>query len=171
MRGSVAALAAALAVLALAGCSDEKDAPEPEPVRWRGVVLVSLPGETVQQLQDGEEGPYAEAARRNGYPSAEELLRRADDLGLDDQQRADLADLHLRTTTAASNLGTQMLDAYLALEQEFQKAEPDMGVVQRRSDDVGLYHGRLTSLHLAAHAIAGSMLTPAQLAAYQDLAR
>ena len=123
----------------------------------------------VEGLRLGAGLGYAKPAELNGYPGPAHLISLADEIPLDDAQRAAIEDIFERMRADAILLG----DAYLAAERRLDEAFRDKTVspekLERLTAAAGDAQARLRARHLAAHLEAKALLTPEQIMRYEAL--
>lgn len=132
-------IAALLAACALAVPVSAETPDAPYAVQ-QSRAIKKLSDEDIAALRAGNGMGLAKAAELNGYPGPAHVLALADRLQLTAAQRQEVAAIHARMGAGARPLG----EAVIA-------------------------HGRLRAVHLAAHLSTRALLSPEQIALYQQL--
>ena len=131
--------------------------------------IKALSDDDIAALQNGEGMGMAKAAELNGYPGPKHVLDLARQLQLTDGQWRGVQAIFDRMSAAAKPLGGKLIAQEQALDQLFAKGDitPDRLVVATAA--IAELQGRLRSVHLAAHLETRALLSPDQIARYQQL--
>ncbi|MBA2451042.1 MAG: hypothetical protein H0V51_23765 [Chloroflexi bacterium] len=97
------------------------------------------------------------------------VLELAEDLALNDEQRATMQALVDQMKAEAVPLGERFLARYAALEGAFRDGEITAESLQQHAVAIGQVEGALRATHLKYHLLTKPLLTDAQLAAYAHL--
>ena len=131
--------------------------------------IKALSDDDLAALRKGEGMGMAKAAELNGYPGPKHVLQLAAQLGLTDAQRRDVQAIFDRMSTAAKPLGAELIERERALDQLFAKADISPDPLATTTAAIGELQGRLRAVHLAAHLETRALLSPDQIARYQQL--
>ena len=131
--------------------------------------IAALSAEETASLLDGAGMGFARAAELNGVPGPRHSLDMADDLHLDDAQRARLQQVFERMQARARALGADIVAAERDLDRLFRDGVAGAAEIDRRSVDLGRLYGELRATHLTAHIETAAVLTPHQAARYAEL--
>jgi len=119
-------------------------------------------------LERGEGFGMALAADRTGYPGPRHVLDLKNELKLTPQQEAAMEKLSMQMHEQAVKRGKEVLIAEERLEAMFAQDRPE-AELREQAYRVATLRAELRWSHLSAHLAARKLLTPEQLAAYQQL--
>ena len=131
--------------------------------------IKALSDEDVAALRNGEGMGLAKAAELNGYPGPAHLLALAAPLGLTEDQRHQITAILERMRAAAKALGAEIVAREQSLDQLFAKGDITPDRLPAETAAISALQGRLRAVHLAAHLETRPLLTPGQVALYQQL--
>ena len=131
--------------------------------------LKSFSAEEIEAYLAGDGMGLAKVAELNGYPGPKHILELADQLDLTPAQRESVTASFDRMHTEAVRLGSEIIEAEKSLDALFGSAQPQAAEVSGRLVEIGTLEGRLRHAHIAAHLEMRSLLTPEQIAVYQEL--
>jgi Spy/CpxP family protein refolding chaperone len=119
-------------------------------------------------IERGEGFGMAMPADHAGYPGPRHVLDMAADLHLTADQRAGMEKIFGAMKEKALARGKELFEAQARLEQMFRdgRTEADLREQAFRVDSI---HAELRWVHLSAHLAAQKILTPEQIAKYQQL--
>lgn len=175
-----------LLVLALAGCivPNTSFAPEPAPgvtpsaapeaapsTPYAGQEqrdIKALSAEEIQGYRTGAGLGYAKPAELNSYPGPLHALDMAGRLGLTDEQTATLTALRQDMLAKAVPLGDRYLFVEGAIEQGFRDGTLDEASLAALLQESGDIVAKLRLAHLEAHLATKNVLTPHQVALYDE---
>lgn len=129
----------------------------------------SLSAEEVESLLRGDGAGMAKAAELNHYPGPRHVLELADQLKLDDRQRAEAQRIFDAMRAEALSLGARVVEAERALDALFARGEADAARLSTASREVGRLRADLRAAHLRAHIEMRAALTPDQIRLYDRL--
>ena len=132
-------------------------------------LIKALPDEDILALQKGEGMGLAKAAELNGYPGPSHVRTLGKELRLSDDQSAQIAAIFDRMSAAAKPLGSEMIAKEKALDALFARGEITPEKITAAATGIGEISGRLRAVHLAVHIETRALLSPDQLALYQQL--
>ncbi|MFW5927354.1 MAG: hypothetical protein ACOCSR_04815 [Wenzhouxiangella sp.] len=131
--------------------------------------IKALSEQRVAGLKSGRGLGYAKAAELNGYPGPMHVLKLADELDLDDDQRRRTQALFETMRERASALGAELV----AAEAELDEAFADGGISRQRLAELvsksARIEGQLRQTHLQAHLEQAELLDEAQIETYVRL--
>jgi hypothetical protein len=125
-----------------------------------------------QQIADLEAGrgmSLALAAELNGYPGPRHVLELADQLGLTDQQRADVQRLSAEMTAQAVPIGKKLISQEAELDQLFARRLLTTSSLSSATAAIGITQAELRNIHLKYHLMTSELLTTAQMQHYSRL--
>lgn len=131
--------------------------------------IKSLSPEDVEALLEGQGMGLAKVAELNSYPGPRHVLDLAAQLELTDAQRAQAQSIFERMRAKAVSLGERIVESERALDDAFARGEIDADKLREATRQLGLLQGELRAAHLQAHLDMKSVLTPAQVAKYDEL--
>jgi Spy/CpxP family protein refolding chaperone len=131
--------------------------------------IKALSDQEVAALMAGAGLGYAKAAELNSHPGPMHALELADRLELTAQQRQALADLMSRHRAEARSLGAELVRLEADLDRMFAERTADADAVQDKTAEIASVQARLRASHLVTHIAATALLTPWQVARYDEL--
>lgn len=131
--------------------------------------IKALPERDVQGLLEGNGMGMALAAELNSYPGPLHVLEHAQALGLSDAQRDSTARLMAAHKEEARALGRQLVDAERELDHAFATRQIDAPSLSARMQRIGTLQAAIRNAHLQTHLTQTALLTPAQIARYNQL--
>jgi Spy/CpxP family protein refolding chaperone len=143
--------------------ADSPDAGERQPA------FKALPPEEIAALTAGHGMGLAMAAERNSYPGPRHVLDLGEALGLTPAQRDGAAALLAAVRREAPALGRAIVADEQALEALFASGTAELGTVETLVAQIAARRGALRFVHLAAHVKMRALLTPRQIARYDEL--
>lgn len=160
-------------VLVLAACAIAvpvlADAPMTPYAGQQTRAIKALSDEDIAALLKGDGMGFAKAAELNGYPGPKHVLDLARQLKLTDIQRQRVQSTFDRMSTSAKPLGAELVERERALDQLFHRGEITPELLTAETAAIAELQGRLRSVHLAAHLETRALLSPDQIAAYEQL--
>ena len=131
--------------------------------------IKALSARDAQDLIDGKGMGLALAAELNGYPGPMHVLEHARALGLSDAQRDSSARLMAAHKEEARALGRQLVEAERELDQAFATRQIEATALRTRLQRIGALQAAIRDAHLQTHLTQTALLTPAQIARYNQL--
>jgi len=139
------------------------DAYDPEaPIR-------ALSAELVEQILQGQGASLALPAELNGLPGPRHVLDLADQLDLSPGQQAQVQDVYDRYLADAVPAGERYLAAAQALEEGLRSRAISEEELSALVAEASRLEGELVTIHLTAHLRTAGVLTPEQIATYNQL--
>lgn len=131
--------------------------------------IKALSASEMNQLLAGHGMGLARAAELNSYPGPRHVLDLAPELGLQPAQTAELTRVFDAMKAAALPLGRELVARETELDRLFasRRAAPDSVLALTR--EIGRLQGELRAVHLNAHVATVAVLSPAQVARYDEL--
>lgn len=126
---------------------------------------------SAQQLDDLREGRgmgLSLPAELNRVPGPLHVLELREVLALSVEQAEQVGRIRDEMRSAARRIGGEIIDGETALERAFGSGAADESVVTSATTRLGRLHGELRAVHLIAHLRTAKLLTPAQIAAYDE---
>ncbi len=131
--------------------------------------VASLSADDLVEIRAGRGWGLALPAELNGVPGPIHLLELAKEIGLTKAQIAGLADMRDRMRRNAIEAGAAFIAAEQALGAAFADGPPDAATLALRVGASEDARAKLRLAHLAVHLETLSLLTQAQIAAYNRL--
>jgi Spy/CpxP family protein refolding chaperone len=131
--------------------------------------IKALSAEEAQAYLDGAGSGFARAAELNGHPGPMHALELADALALTESQRAQLQTLMREHRAEARRLGADVVRLERELDALFAQRQATRDGVERKTAEVGLAQARYRASHLTTHVATAALLTPEQIAHYNQL--
>jgi Spy/CpxP family protein refolding chaperone len=163
----------------ISGCgSDNTLVQSPKPAArttmspYAGTSSAAVPSLTEQEVDDllaGRGLGMARAAELNGYPGPRHVLDLRSELGLDEDAIQGAQKLFEEMQAAAQPLGAQVVALEKALGETFASQSADEDAVSQQVDALAELMAQLRALHLRAHIRMKALLSPQQVARYQEL--
>lgn len=136
---------------------------------FTGREIKALSPEEVEQYLAGQGMGYAMAAELNGYPGPKHVLELADELELDDEQRAAVEVSFDRMQARARDLGRQVVEMERRIDRAFASGEVAAETLREDLVALGELQADLRFAHLDAHLETKAILTAEQVARYVAL--
>ncbi len=131
--------------------------------------IEALPPEEEEALTAGHGMGLAMAAELNGYPGPRHVLDLGEALELTRAQRDGAAALFAEVRREAAALGRAIVADERALEALFASGAAELDAVEGLVAGIAARRGALRFVHLAAHVKMRALLTPRQIARYDEL--
>jgi hypothetical protein len=131
--------------------------------------IKTLSSEQVADLRAGRGMSLALAAELNGYPGPRHVLELGDQLGLTDQQRADVQRLFDDMAAEVVPLGEKLIAQEAELDQLFARRVVTPSSLGSATAAIGTTQAELRNAHLKYHLITSGLLTAAQMQNYPRL--
>ena len=151
-----------------AGHMNQPAAPAPYAGEQTRAIKALSPQEA-QDLIDGKGMGLAKAAELNSYPGPMHVLEHAQALQLSDAQRDSSTRLMHAHKDEARALGRQLVEAERELDQAFATRQIDAASLTARLQRIGTLQAAIRDAHLQTHLKQTALLTPAQIAQYDQL--
>lgn len=129
----------------------------------------SLSRADLDSLRRGLGWGLAKAAELNGVPGPLHVLELAEALKLTAEQKKKTESIYVEMRTSAQELGHRLIEEEKQVDQFFQTGAADHGRLKQLVSTVGHTRSELRLVHLRAHLHMRPILTPKQLALYNEL--
>jgi Spy/CpxP family protein refolding chaperone len=136
---------------------------------WQARPIKALSEQDIADLRAGEGMGLALAAELNGYPGPRHVIDLSAPLQLTDAQRAEVAALFAAMQAEAVPLGEKLIAAEADLERLFAERKVTLASLEAATAAIGATESALRAAHLKYHISTAAVLTPAQIARYQEL--
>jgi len=143
-----------------------------EPSPYSGLehrAVKALSDQQIADLRAGRGMGLALPAELNGYPGPIHVLELADQLGLTEQQRTRVQDLHAAMKAETVPLGERLIAQETELDRQFTTKSVTLVSLQAATADIGASQGTLRGAHLRYHLSTVEVLTPEQVQRYNEL--
>ena len=131
--------------------------------------IKALSAQETADLLAGRGMGLARAAELNGYPGPMHVLELRGPLDLSAAQLASVQASFERMQAAARPLGAELVERERTLDGAFRAATVTPARMAADAEAIGTLQGRLRAVHLAAHPEMRDLLTPDQVARYDQL--
>ncbi|SCZ08671.1 Spy/CpxP family protein refolding chaperone [Microvirga guangxiensis] len=131
--------------------------------------IKSLSDGQIADLRAGRGMGLALAAELNGYPGPVHVLELADRLGLSEDQRSRMQELHAAMKAETVPLGERLIVQEMDLDQQFARKSVTPVRLQAATAEIGATQGALRLAHLRYHLSTLDVLTPGQVRLYGEL--
>lgn len=129
----------------------------------------ALSPEEVADLQAGRGMGLAKVAELNHYPGPKHVLEFAQQLALTGEQTRKVQQIHMTMEQEAQRLGQQVLAKETELEKLFAERRADETRARTLMLTIGQLQGELRYAHVNAHLATARVLSPVQVASYDQL--
>jgi Spy/CpxP family protein refolding chaperone len=130
--------------------------------------IKALSDDEVRDLLDARGMGLAKAGELNSYPGPLHVLQLGNALGLSDMQRAETERLYSQMRDKAKTIGRTIIEAERKLDQAFATGQIDPASLAIQVNAIATLQGELRTVHLATHLAQRSLLTPEQIARYDE---
>jgi Spy/CpxP family protein refolding chaperone len=131
--------------------------------------IKTLSAEQIADLKAGRGLSLALAAELNGYPGPRHVLELVAQLGLTDQQRADVQRLFDDMTAQVVPVGERLIAEEAELERLFADRVVTPSSLGAATAAIGATQAELRNAHLKYHLLTSGLLTAAQMQRYSQL--
>ena len=131
--------------------------------------IMALSESEIRDLMEARGMGLAKAAELNSYPGPLHVLELARQLDLSDAQRTATQSLYASMGDKARTLGGKIVEAERNLDQAFATGRIDPTDLRTRVSAIAVLQGELRVVHLEAHLVQRSLLTPEQVVRYNAL--
>jgi Spy/CpxP family protein refolding chaperone len=143
-----------------------------QPQPYRGLdtrAIKTLSEKDIEDLNAGRGMGLALAAELNGYPGPIHAIELSGQLGLSAEQIDKLKGLYEAMKTEAIPLGSKLISQERELNEHFASQTVTAAVLEATTQQIGATHAALRATHLKYHLSTAAILTPAQVARYNEL--
>lgn len=131
--------------------------------------IKTLSDQQIADLRAGRGMGLALAAELNGYPGPAHVVELADRLGLSSDQIAKLKQLFADMKTETIPIGTELIEQERSLNAEFAGKTITPASLEAGTQQIGATQARLRAAHLKYHLATLALMTPDQVAKYNEL--
>jgi Spy/CpxP family protein refolding chaperone len=122
----------------------------------------------MRDLTQGRGMGLAKAAELNSYPGPLHVLEMAAQLGLSDLQRTTTEALVRGMREQATTVGAKIIEAEHHLDRAFAEGWIDPTYLRQQVSIIAMFQGELRVIHLETHLAQRAILTPEQIARYNE---
>jgi Spy/CpxP family protein refolding chaperone len=126
------------------------------------------PGE-IESYRTGAGMGFAKAAELNHYPGPRHVLDLAKEIGLSASQRKEAQRIYDAMRAQTVGLGERLIVSERDLDSLFAAGNIDEASLSRSVREIARLQGEIRLDHLRAHLAMKTLLTPAQIAKYDEL--
>lgn len=131
--------------------------------------IKALSSQEVADYLAGRGMGLARAAELNQHPGPAHVIELRDKLALTPEQEQATRAAFARMETAAKALGAELVERERTLDQAFAHRAITNTDLAEQTAAIGTLQGRVRGVHLAAHIAMRDILTPEQVARYDEL--
>jgi hypothetical protein len=131
--------------------------------------IKSLSETDIEELESGKGWGLAKAAELNGMPGPAHLLEMKDEIALSTSQVGAIEDLYEKMKQEAIPLGLELIDLERKLNDHFANKTITFELLGAMLESIARVHKKLRYVHLSAHLKTPNILTPEQIALYNQL--
>jgi Spy/CpxP family protein refolding chaperone len=157
------------ASLVAAGAAQAQHAPASPYSGLERRPVKALSDQQIADLRAGRGMGLALPAELNGYPGPVHVLELGDRLGLTDEQRTRVQELHAAMKAETVPLGERLIAQETELDRQFATKSVTPASLQAATADIGATQGALRGAHLRYHLSTLEVLTPGQVLRYGRL--
>jgi hypothetical protein len=131
--------------------------------------IKSLSEADIEELKNGEGWGLAKAAELNGIPGPAHLLEMKDEIHLSTEQVRVIEDLYKKMKQAAIPLGLELIELERELNDHFANRTITDELLDGLLGRIAQVRKKLRYVHLSTHLKTPNILTPEQIALYNQL--
>jgi hypothetical protein len=131
--------------------------------------IKSLSEADIEELKNGEGWGLAKAAELNGIPGPAHLLEMKDEIHLSTEQVRVIEDLYKKMKQAAIPLGLELIELERELNDHFANRTITDELLDGLLERIAQVRKKLRYVHLSTHLKTPNILTPEQIALYNQL--
>ena len=131
--------------------------------------IKSLSEADIEELENGKGWGLAKAAELNGMPGPAHVLEMKDEIALSTSQVGAIEDLYKKMKQEAIPLGLELIELERALNNRFANKTITFELLGVLLESIAQVHKKLRYVHLSAHLKTPNILTPGQIALYNQL--
>ncbi|OYD48117.1 Spy/CpxP family protein refolding chaperone [Acidovorax kalamii] len=131
--------------------------------------IKALSPQQIEDLQAGRGMSLALAAELNGFPGPSHVVELGEKLWLTQSQQRETMALTEQMKADAQRLGKAAIETERELDSLFKRGCPSEASVTQAVERIALAHASLRASHLNYHLRTVAILTPLQIARYQEL--
>lgn len=131
--------------------------------------IKSLSEQQIADLSAGRGMGLALAAELNGYPGPSHAIELAEKLGLSPEQIAKLQQQFSAMKAETIPIGAQLIEEERGLNEQFTSKSITLASLETGTRKIGQTQAKLRAAHLKYHLSTAAILTPQQVAQYNEL--
>ena len=131
--------------------------------------IKALSDSEIADYRDGHGMGESKAAELNHYPGPKHVLDAATDLQLTADQRTKTTAIYIAMEQQAKDIGRQIIAKEAELEALYATRQATTDNTRRLVDELAKLHADFRFTHLSAHLAMPAILTPRQVAQYDEL--
>jgi hypothetical protein len=131
--------------------------------------IKSLSETDIAELENGKGWGLAKAAELNGMPGPAHLLEMKDEIALSTSQVGAIEDLYKEMKQEAIPLGLELIDLERKLNDHFANKTITVELLGAMLESIARVRKKLRYVHLSAHLKTPNIVTPEQIALYNQL--
>ena len=128
-----------------------------------------LSAQEVDNLLNGRGAGYATTAELNSYPGPLHILELQDQLEVSNEQIQQIESVFQKMNAQAKALGQSIVEREQALSAAFENNKINRSELQTQTQQLAELYGKLRATHLEAHLAVTPLLSPEQIATYDNL--
>lgn len=128
--------------------------------------IKALSSQEVEALLAGDGAGYALVAELNHHPGPRHVLDLRDELGLSEEQEAEIREIHEEMHQRARELGRRLVEKERELDRLFAEGAAEEAEVGERLRAIGELEGKLRHAHVRAHLRTTELLDRHQIHLY-----
>lgn len=128
-----------------------------------------LSAQEVDDLVNGRGAGYALTAELNSYPGPRHVLDLAQDLNLSPRQRQQVETIFRQMNTEAKQVGQEIVELERQFSDVFAQGRVTASDIEAQTQQLATLYGQYRSIHLKPHLEVQQLLSPEQIAQYDQL--
>lgn len=166
--GVATVLTLGLAVFVGANSIDSSNAQSPYVSQLDSPVR-GLSAQEVDDLLNGRGSGYALTAELNSYPGPKHVLELEQDLDLSPEQRQQIETIFRQMNTEAKQVGQEIVELERQFSDVFAQGGATKSDIEEQTQQLAVLYGQYRSIHLKPHLEVRQVLSPEQIATYNQL--
>ncbi|HEY9630597.1 MAG TPA: Spy/CpxP family protein refolding chaperone [Coleofasciculaceae cyanobacterium] len=128
-----------------------------------------LDAQEVEDLLNGRGAGYARTAEFNSYPGPRHALDLRQELGLSTEQEQQIEAIFRRMNTEARQVGQNIVELEQQFSNTFAQGAISKSEIEEQTQQLAMLYGQYRSIHLRPHLEVQRLLSPEQIAKYDEL--
>lgn len=167
-RSFIVLLAFIIAVLMIVSSSNLSNAQSPYTSQLNSPVR-GLSAQEVDDLINGRGAGYARTAELNHYPGPKHVLDMKQELALSPEQEQQIEVIFSQMNMKAKQVGREIVEHEQQFSNVFAQGEISESDINEQARRLGMLYGQYRSIHLQPHLKVRQLLSPEQIAKYDQL--
>lgn len=166
--GVVAIVLLGAAALGSSGLADSSNVPSPYVTQLESPVR-GLSAQEVDDLLNGRGAGYARTAELNSYPGPRHVLDLKQELALSPDQEQQIEVVFRRMSVEAKQVGQTIVELEQQFSDAFAQGMISAPEIEEQTQQLAMLYGQYRAIHLRPHLEVQQLLSPEQIAKYDEL--